>query len=68
MIIPWLLSAGGILTLWLISRNVHAGWWIGFAVDALYMIYFWHTAQWGLIPASIAYSAVRIGYLVRKKI
>lgn len=63
---PWLLSALGILVLWLISKGVRVGWYLGLLVDGLFVTWFVYTHQWGLVPSSIAYAGVRLVFLTRR--
>lgn len=54
----WLLSAVGVLGLYLAGSGRRAGWLVGLAAQGLWITYAVSTRQWGFIPASLCYAAV----------
>jgi hypothetical protein len=54
----YLLTAVGVLGLWLAGRKNPRGWLVGLAAQALWIAYATATRQWGFYVSSVAYGAV----------
>lgn len=58
MIWQFVLSALGVLGLYLAGKRLTAGWAVGLVAQVIWVGYSIATEQWGFIPASIAYGYV----------
>lgn len=56
----WLLMAVGVTGLYLAGSKRKIGWFIGIAVQLLWVTYAVVTKQWGFIASAIVYGAVNI--------
>lgn len=56
----WLLSAVGMLALWLLGRRSKTGFLVGLLSDVLWAVYSVQTAQWGFLPACAVYAVIHI--------
>ena len=54
----WLLTAVGLLGLWLAGSHKRLGWAIGVGAQALWIGYALHTQQYGFIVSACAYAFV----------
>jgi hypothetical protein len=65
---PWILSAFGIASLWMMGSRSARGPIIGLVGQALWVYYVIATGQWGLMPGVILYALVYLRnlYLYRK--
>lgn len=54
----WLLTAIGVLGLWLSGRRNYWGWCVGLAAQLLWIAYAIVTTQWGFIVSALAYAVV----------
>lgn len=54
----WILTAVGVLGIWLAGRKLTAGWAVGFGAQALWIAYAVATRQWGFIVSALAYGTV----------
>lgn len=60
MIWPFVLSALGVLGMYLAGKKLKSGWAVGIFAQVVWIVYAIATGQWGFIPASIAYGYVYI--------
>lgn len=58
MIWSYALAAVGILGIWLAGRKSLWGWAVGFAAQALWIVYALVTDQYGFIVSALAYAAI----------
>jgi hypothetical protein len=54
----WILTAGGVLGIYLAGRKSVWGWAVGLAMQLLWVAYAVVTSQWGFIFSALAYGAV----------
>ena len=54
----WLLTAVGVLGLWLAGRKDWRGWAVGLGAQALWVTYAVATRQWGFLASAFCYGAV----------
>lgn len=55
---PWLLSATGVLGMYLSGRKFASGWAVAFGSEVLWLWYALKTGQYGFIAGVAAYGAV----------
>jgi hypothetical protein len=61
----WLLASIGLVGLWLAGSRRTAGWWIGLAVQLLWIAYALVSKQYGFIASAVAYAVVNARNLRR---
>jgi hypothetical protein len=54
----YLLTAVGLLGLWLAGRKSSGGWAVGIGAQALWIVYAVATQQWGFIVSALLYGFV----------
>lgn len=58
MLWSWILTAVGILGIWLAGRKSWVGWAVGLGAQVLWVAYAITTAQWGFIASAFAYGSI----------
>lgn len=54
----YLLTAVGVLGIWLAGRKSRTGWAVGLSAQVLWIAYALATAQWGFIVSAAVYGSV----------
>ncbi len=61
----WMLAGVGVTGLWLAGNREVGGWWIGVAVQLLWIAYAVVSKQWGFIMSALAYGFVNVRNLLK---
>lgn len=59
-VLPWVLSALLICSMWLAGGSDRRGWWIASGSQLLWMWWIVEVEAWGLIPGTLVLTAVYV--------
>ena len=59
--LPWLLSAGTVLNIWLLANKRREGFLVGLAAQPVWLVLDWQVEAYGLMPLALV-----LGYLYIK--
>ena len=65
--IPWITSAATLLAVWLNGRNVRLSWKISLLNQAIWLVFIVTYDAWGLLPLTLALSAIFARHLRRTR-
>jgi hypothetical protein len=62
-VLPWVLMGWTVLTMWLLAEKKRIGFLSGLASQALWLVFDWHVAAYGLMPLALILGFIYIkGY------
>ena len=65
--IPWVTSAGTLLAVWLNGRNARLSWKVSLLNQAVWFGFIVTYDAWGLLPLTLALSAIFVDHLWRTR-
>ena len=65
--IPWVTSAATLLAVWLNGRNVRLSWKVSLLNQAIWLVFIVTYDAWGLLPLTLALSAIFARHLRRTR-